>query len=73
MGYLTGSEGQYFYTGGQRGVVRIWDTTTKKEIAQSPGSYTEGKETGGILDIMYLKAASVETDWQDIIGTRRLC
>jgi hypothetical protein len=25
------------------------------------------------LDIMYLKAASVETDWQDIIGTRRLC
>jgi len=54
VGYLTGSESQYFYTGGNRGVVRIWDIETRKEIAHSAASYTENKETGGILDIMYL-------------------
>ena len=54
MGYLTGLECQCFYTGGNRGVVRIWDVETRKEIAQSAASYTENKETGGILDIMYL-------------------
>ena len=64
MGYLTGSECQYFYTGGNRGVVRIWDIETRKEITQSAASYTENKDTGGILDIMYLSRHDFETDWK---------
>jgi len=54
VGYLSGSESQYIYTGGSRGVIRIWDTKSRKEIAQSTATYNEDKETGGILDIMYL-------------------
>ena len=53
MGYLSGSESQYVYTGGSRGIVRLWDTKSRKEIAQSVAVYTDDKETGGILDIMY--------------------
>ena len=57
MGYLssdqTDSETQYIYTGGSRGVIRIWDTKARREIAHTSGTYNEEKETGGILDIMY--------------------
>jgi WD40 repeat protein len=56
VGYLSGPKGgdeQYIYTGGNRGIIRIWDIKSRKEISQSSSSYGEEKETGGILDIMY--------------------
>ena len=53
VGYLSSSESQYIYTGGSRGIIRIWDTKTRREIAQSEATYNEDKETGGILDIMW--------------------
>lgn len=56
MGYLsdsTTSGNQYIFTGGDRGVIRIWDTKTRREIAQSTATYNEEKETGGIQDVMY--------------------
>ena len=55
VGYISGSEGdkhEYIYTGGSRGVIRIWDTKSRKEVAQSSATYNDAKETGGILDIM---------------------
>jgi WD40 repeat protein len=52
VGYLSASDDQYIYTGGSRGVIRIWDTKSRREITQSTGTYSEDKETGGILDIM---------------------
>jgi U3 small nucleolar RNA-associated protein 13 len=53
VGYLSGSESQYIYTGGSRGIVRLWDTKSRREIAQSDAVYNDDKETGGILDVMY--------------------
>jgi hypothetical protein len=55
VGYLStadGVENQYIYTGGSRGVIRIWDIKSRREMSQSSATYNEGKETGGILDIM---------------------
>ena len=60
VGYLSGSDGQYIYTGGNKGVIRIWDTKSRREITQSTGTYNEDKETGGILDIMYLASATIQ-------------
>ena len=54
VGYLSnsgGEDGQYIYTGGSRGVIRMWDMKTRREVSQSPSTYNEDKETGGILDI----------------------
>ena len=56
MGYMSveSSPGdQYVYTGGSRGIVRIWDTKSRREVSHSEGINLEEKETGGILDIMY--------------------
>jgi len=53
VGYLSGNDGRYIYTGGSRGVIRIWDTKSRREITQSTATHNEDKETGGILDIMY--------------------
>lgn len=57
MGYLLpedeSKESQYVYTGGSRGIIRIWDTKTRREVAHTSGIYNEEKETGRILDIMY--------------------
>ena len=55
VGYLFDSEGndnQYIFTGGSRGVIRIWDVKSRREVAQSSVSYNEDKTTGGILDLM---------------------
>lgn len=65
MGYLsssTGEEEKYIYTGGTRGVIRIWDIKARKEISHSSSSYGEDKETGGIQDIMYNPTVGF-TDW----------
>ena len=63
VGYLSGSKGgdeQYIYTGGSRGIIRIWDIKSRAEISQSSSSYDEEKETGGILDIMYVLCRSLD-------------
>jgi len=63
VGYLSGSKGgdeQYIYTGGSRGIIRIWDIKSRAEISQSSSSYDEEKETGGILDIMYVPCRSLD-------------
>lgn len=57
MGYLNnagGDEGQYIYTGGSRGVIRIWDMKTRRDISQSLATHHEENEMGGILDIKYI-------------------
>ena len=66
MGYLSSSKGgdeEYIYMGGTRGVIRIWDIKSRKEMSQSSSSYGEEKETGGILDIMYDPLTGF-TDWK---------
>ena len=63
VGYLSGSKGgdeQYIYTGGSRGIIRIWDIKSRTEISHSSSSYDEEKETGGILDIMYFPCPSFD-------------
>ena len=60
MGYLSGSESQYIYTGGSRGVVRIWDTRSRREVSQNTATSNEDKDTGGILDIMYTFSTNCE-------------
>ena len=68
VGYISGADSQYIYTGGSRGVIRIWDTKSRREITQSAATYNEDKETGGILDIMYL-FSSIHAN--EVIITRR--
>jgi hypothetical protein len=40
------------YIGGSRGIIRIWDIKTRREVEHTSGISNEEKETGGILDIM---------------------